>query len=45
MLTMQMLAQRGGFLHQHRPDLVPQGFVTEEELCLWAAYYERQTKD
>lgn len=32
---------RGGFLHQHRPDVVPQGFVTDEEVGLWAAYYEK----
>ena len=37
---MQLLHLRGGFLHEHRPDIVPQGFVTEEELALWCAYLE-----
>lgn len=37
---MAMIEQRGGFLYQHRPDVIPQGFVTEEELSLWVAYYQ-----
>lgn len=37
-----MIDKRGGFLYQHRPDLIPQGFVTEEEVTLWCAYYERR---
>lgn len=36
---------RGGFLHQHRPDVIPQGFMTDEELGLWAAYYERREQE
>lgn len=39
---MALLEQRGGFLHQHRPDVIPHGYVTNEELALWAAYYEAQ---
>lgn len=39
---MAMIDKRGGFLYQHRPDLIPQGFVTEEEVTLWCAYYERR---
>jgi hypothetical protein len=39
---MIMLEQRGGFLWEHRPDIIPQGMVTNEELSLWSAYYERQ---
>ena len=37
---MALLEQRGGFLHQHRPDVIPQGYMTDEELSLWVAYYE-----
>lgn len=37
---MTLIESRGGFLYQHRPDLVPQGFLTGEELGLWCAYYE-----
>jgi hypothetical protein len=40
MLSMQMLELRGGYLYQHRPDVVPHGFLSDEELALWAAYYE-----
>lgn len=39
---MRLLDLRGGYLYQHRPDLIPQGFLTREEIALWAAYYERR---
>lgn len=42
---MRLLEMRGGYLHQHRPDVVPQGFVTDEELALWSAYYERKAAE
>jgi len=42
MAGMQLIELRGGYLYQHRPDLIPQGFLTHEEVALWAAYYERK---
>jgi hypothetical protein len=42
---MRLLEMRGGFLYQHRPDLIPQGFVTDEEIAMWAAYYERKAAE
>jgi hypothetical protein len=42
---MKLLEMRGGFLHEHRPDVIPQGFVTDEELALWTAYYERKAAE
>jgi hypothetical protein len=42
---MQLCEQRGGFLYQHRPDVIPQGFLTEEEVGLWSAYYERKAAE
>jgi hypothetical protein len=39
---MRLLDLRGGYLYQHRPDVIPQGYVTDEELALWSAYYERR---
>ena len=30
---------------QHRPDVIPQGFLTDEELALWSAYYDRKAKE
>ena len=42
MASMRLLDMRGGYLHQHRPDVIPQGFLTDEELALWTAYYERK---
>ncbi len=35
---------RGGYLYQHRPDLFPQGWLTEEEIALWCAYYEQRER-
>ena len=37
---MRIAEQRGGYLYQIRPDVIPQGWMTEEELMLWTAYYE-----
>lgn len=37
---MTLIESRGGFLYQHRPDVIPQGWLTHEELSLWCAYYE-----
>jgi hypothetical protein len=37
---MAVLEARGGYLYQHRPDLFPHGYLTMEEMSLWAAYTE-----
>jgi hypothetical protein len=42
---MKLLEMRGGYLYQHRPDVIPQGFLTGEELALWSAYYERREQE
>ena len=39
---MRLLDMRGGYLHEHRPDVITQGYITDEELALWTAYYERK---
>lgn len=41
---MRLLDVRGGYLFQHRPDVIPQGFLTDEELGLWCAYYDQKAK-
>ena len=41
---MALLEQRGGYLYQHRPDVIPHGFLCNEEIALWEAYYERRNK-
>jgi len=41
---MRLLELRGGYLWQHRPDVIPQGFLTDEELHLWAAYYDQKQR-
>lgn len=42
---MRLLEMRGGFLYQHRPDVIPQGFMTDEEIAMWAVYYERKAAE
>lgn len=44
MVAMQLIDLRGGYLYQHRPDVVPQGHMTPDEVALWAAYYERKNQ-
>lgn len=39
---MRLLELRGGYLYQHRPDVIPDGYLTDEELMLWSAYYEQR---
>jgi len=39
---MSLIESRGGFLHEHRPDVIPQGYLTDEELSLWTVHYERR---
>ena len=36
---MALLDRRGGYLYEHRPDVIPQGFLTDEELMYWSAFY------
>ena len=40
MLSMQVLELRGGYLYEHRPDVMPHGRLTGEEAALWVAYFE-----
>jgi hypothetical protein len=42
---MRLLEMRGGYLYEHRPDLIPQGFLTDEEVALWAVYHDRRGKE
>ena len=42
---MRLAEQRGGFLYQHRPDVIPQGFQTEAEMALWVAFYEMRASE
>jgi len=42
---MRIAEQRGGYLYQLRPDVIPQGWMTDEELALWVAFYETRAKE
>lgn len=45
MASMRLIEKHGGYLYQHRPDLIPQGFLTYEELALWDAYYKMRAAE
>ncbi len=36
---------RGGYLHQHCPDVIPHGRLTDEEVSLWCAFFEMQAAE
>ena len=42
---MMLIDKRGGALYQVRPDVIPQGYQTNEELCLWTAFYEMKARE
>lgn len=37
---MMLSEMRGLFLYQTRPDLFPEGWLTNEEMELWSRYYD-----
>jgi hypothetical protein len=45
---MALCSERGRFLFEVRPDVFPEGHLTQSETALWALWYEersrRQTK-
>jgi hypothetical protein len=42
---MRLVDVRGGYLYQHRPDLFPQGYLTQEETALWCAYFQMREEE
>jgi len=39
---MTLLEIKGGNLYEHRPDLFPEGFLTDTECELWVLYYKHK---
>jgi hypothetical protein len=37
-----LCAERGRFLFEARPDLFPEGYVTDTELLIWGEYYQER---
>jgi hypothetical protein len=35
---------KGRFLFETRPDIFPQGFLTEDEIRLWSIYYANKPR-
>ena len=42
---MTLIYSRGGYLYQHRPDVIPQGYLTDEEVTLWGAFFEMRNAE
>lgn len=42
---MKLLELRGGYLYQHRPDVMPHGMLTNEEVALWVAFHELRERE
>jgi len=42
---MMLIEKRGGFLYEHRPDVMPFGYLSNEELALWSEYYARKERE
>ena len=38
--SLSLCYEKKKFLYEARPDLFPQGFVTQVEMSLWAKFYE-----
>jgi hypothetical protein len=45
MATMRLIEMRGGYLYQHRPDIIQADHLVDEELALWALFYERRARE
>lgn len=41
---MTLMYLRGGYLYEHRPDLIPHGRMTALEVELWDIFYREQAK-
>jgi len=35
-----LLHVRGGYLYEHRPDIFPEGVLTQTEIALWDRHYQ-----
>lgn len=44
MACMALCDKQGRFLYEVRPDLFPQGYLTDLELELWGDYLERRKR-
>jgi hypothetical protein len=38
--ALSLLHLQGGYLYQHRPDVIPEGYLTGVEIALWARFFE-----
>lgn len=42
---MALLHLRGGFLYEHRPDVIPHGYLSDDEIALWCAWFEIKARE
>jgi len=43
--SLMLAEKKGRFLFEIRPDLFPQGFLTELETQVWADYFEERREE
>lgn len=43
-MSLALCAQRGKFLYEARPDIVPFDYLSNLELHLWELYYQSQQR-
>ena len=43
-LSLKLSDSKGRFLFETRPDIFPQGFLTEDEIRLWSIYYANKPR-
>lgn len=39
-----LCAERGRFLFEARPDLFPEGYLTDTEMAIWGEYYNERNQ-
>lgn len=39
-----LCAERGRFMFEARPDLFPEGYLTETEIALWGEHYRERNE-
>jgi hypothetical protein len=39
-----LCAERGKFLFEARPDIFPEGYLTETEIAIWGEYYRERNE-
>lgn len=44
-VALTLLHAKGGYLYEHRPDLFPEGQLTDTEMELWGLFYRDRNRE